>query len=386
MVNRLLFNTFIMIALVAGCLSNVVINADDKNSKKATSYRGKILEMTGDDTVPVKVWNALGKPVLDPYYAFDKKGLVLVGKDYSLRLDGGRFFSAGAEEYLGGCLKNSSGELTISIYINPAKMNQKGKGCIVGYGPSKGDFYFSLMQEKDALVFTSNKSSKNIQLLKLKDDKPFHLVFTVSSQKVIIYQNSKKVGSQPGIKSDFSKWENGQLFFGNNAAGTYPWNGRLERFSLFNKALISDEVVKVANASLKEIKEIGTSPTITFEGTLLERSKYPMPWKEGFTYREVLTVCEYMINKVIKGNFKKKKIRVAEWAYVDRIFLKNIRKKIGSVQTLMVEDFNDNPQLATLERADTLELDIDAVTYYDLSPLVALPKNEYPKPPKKENK
>lgn len=388
MIHKYPIHTFYVLAfLLLICLPITLVEAADKNSKKSKSYRGPILEMTGDDTEPVKVWDASGQSVLDPYYAFEKKGLVLVGRDYSLRLDGGRFFSAGAEEYLNGCLKSSSGVMTIAVYINPVSLKLKDSGCIIGFGPKEGNGLFSLAQKKKTLLFKfGEKLSSKVKLLNLSDSKPFHLILTFGKKEIVVYRDGKKVGTHSIVRSQYVDHKKSLLFFGNDEDGKNDWHGRLERFSLYNKVLSKEEASKISKLVLKDIKELGGVPTIEFTGKLLARSKYPMPWKEGFTYREVLTVCEYEVTKVLNGDYKKKKIRVAEWAYVDRIFLKNIRKKIGSKQQLIVEEFDENPQLATLERADTLELDIDATTYYDLSPLKALSKKDYPKPPKKENK
>ncbi len=352
---------------------------------KEKPYRGRLLAMTGDDRVPVKVWNANGNPVLDPYYALGKKGLALVGRDYSLRLDGGHFFSAGAEEYLGAGLRGAESALTLSAFLDPATLNQNSTGCIIGYGPKHGEMLFALRQEKDTLTFSINAPNSSImELSKLKSTKPFHLVLSAGKKAIAFYINGKLSKTYPGLNGNFSTWKDGRLFFGNNESGTQPWRGRLERVALYNKALGPAEAKKAADDVLEDVRLIGPVPSITFRGTLLERSTYPMPWKEGFTYREVLSVCEYQVNKVIRGAYKKEKIRVAEWVYVDRIFLTNCRKKIGTEYELEVEMLNENPQLSTTERADTLELDMDADTYYSLNRLVVLPKSAWPKPPKKE--
>jgi hypothetical protein len=120
---------------------------------------------------------------------------------------------------------------------------------------------------------------------------------------------------------------------------------------------------------------------IVLEGTLLARSDYPRPWDEGFTYRDVLSLCEYRVDRVARGAYKGARIRVAEWMYVDRIFLANSATAIGARRTLEVEELDANPQLSTTHRADSLDLDMDAVVYYDRGPLEALPASQQPKPP-----
>ena len=372
-------------AAAAGCSRSK--GTPEKRPAAATlrkdGYRGRLLAMTGDERSPVKVWDPAGKPVLDPYYAFEKKGLALIARGYSLRLEGGCFFSGGAEEYLGGGLRNSGGELTLSAYVNPAAASQREAGCIIGYGPGKGDLLFALMQEKDALTFRINAGPpRTVKLAKLDSAEPFHLVLAVG-KKIAFYKNGKKAKEHRGVEGDFSAWRDGRLFFGNDGNGTHPWRGRIERAALYNRALGADEVAKAAGRVLKGIAEREPVPQVELTGVLLKRSKYRMPWGEN-TYREALSVCEYRVKKVVRGEYKEKKIRVAELMFVDRIFLTNSRKRIGGEYRLVVEEMADNPQMSKIERGDSLEMDIDAVLYVELSPLEALPKDRQPKPPKEK--
>jgi hypothetical protein len=376
------------VTATTGCLCATEI--DENNSPIASPaeshftsatknvYHGLILEMTGDDRRPVNVWNSNGKPVLDPYYAFEKKGLALIGRDYSLRLEGGRFFSGGAEEYLGVDLQRADGELTLTACIQPATLNQDG--CVIGYGPPRGKPLFVLTQEKDALTFTLGASeSRKIKLLELKSAEPLHVVLSVGKKEIVFYTNGQKTAAFPGNDDDFSAWEKGILFFGNDITGAHPWRGAIERASLYNKSLTPEEASAAAGPVLEEIRKREPVPRVEFKGTLLAQSKYPMPWDEGFTYRDVLSINEYKVNAVIQGEYKEEKIRVAEWMYVDRVFLANSQKKIGTEYKLIVERLSANPQLSTIQRGNTLELDLDAVVHYDLGSLEALPESQQPK-------
>lgn len=363
-------------------------NSEERDETPASEnglYRGRLLEMTGDERRPVNVWNRNGEPVFEPYYVFERKGLALIGRDYALRLEGGRFFSAGAEEHLGGGLKNAEGELTLCAYIHPASVNQKGTGCIIGYGPSRGRTLFALKQQASDLIFEIRATDfRSIRLLKLNSTKPFHLVLVLAKDGITFFREGKKAGTRPGLNGTFNARKEGILVFGSDPRGAQPWRGQIERVSLFSRALSSNSAAKVANEVLEEVRDRGEEPRIAFRGTLLARSKYPMPWKKGFTYREVLSICEYKVNKVLGGEFEEKKIRVAEWMYVDRTFLTNSRKKIGSEYELTVERLDVNAHLSTVQRCDTLDLDIDAEVHYDLSPIQALPPNEQPRPARKK--
>jgi hypothetical protein len=325
--------------------------------------------------------------VLTATGTFDRKGLALFTRDYGLRLEGGWFYSGAVEDHLGASLKNGAGELTLSAFIQPAAAAQEGIGCIVGYGPPKGELLFALVQEKDALslrISPTGAEPYKAELCRLKDAAPFHLTVTVTKEAVLVYRDGKKLAAQPGIKGDFSGWANGILYFGNDRTGKLPWRGGVELATLHNRALTAEEAAKAAAAALDEVRKREAVARIEFEGTLLSRPKYRMPWREGFTYRDVLAVCEYKVDKVISGEFKEPAIYVAEWMYVDQIFLTNSRKEIGSKQRLTVELFNINPQFSEVERGEPSKRDLDRDLYYDLGPLVALPESQQPKPPAKK--
>jgi hypothetical protein len=239
-------------------------------------FRGKMLELTGSDESPVKVWGPDGKPVLDPYYAFDRKGLALLTRDYGLRLEGGSFYSGAAEDHLGGSLRNGGGELSVSGVIQPAAASQEGTGCILGYGPPKGELLFALVQEKDALslrIGPSGAEPYKAELCSLKDAAPFHLTVTVARDAVVFYRDGKKAGAHPGIKGDFSGWANGILYFGNDRSGKLPWRGVVELAALHNRAVTADEAAKAAAKVQEELRGRAPVGRIEIEATLLSRPK-----------------------------------------------------------------------------------------------------------------
>jgi len=343
------------------------------------AYRGLLLEMTGDSLRPVNVWDASGNPVLDPFYDFAKKGLALVDRDYSLRLEGGTFSSASAEEYLGSGLRTGGGELTLAAYFQPSILSPTNAGCVIGYGTASNELRFALLQEGSALQLRLTPAeSKSLTLCSLTNAEPFHFTLAIGKKEIVFYRNGEKAGTHPGLPADFPALEDGRLYFGNDAKDARPWRGRLERVALYNKILAPEEARKAAMAILEDIRSRPTVPRIEIEGTLLTRSTYTMPWKEGFDYREVLSVCEYKINRVLSGDYKGEKMHVAEWMYVDRIFLSNSVRKPGASRRIVVEELTANPQLSKTQRDNTLD-DIEADVYYDLSPIYALPENEQPK-------
>ncbi|MCW8129501.1 MAG: LamG domain-containing protein [Planctomycetota bacterium] len=345
-------------------------------------YRGPLMVMTGDEAAPVKVWNAQGEPVFAPYYAFAKKGLGLIDRNFGCRMEGGCYFSAGAEEVLGAGLDASHGEFSLSVCLEPRDPAAAGEGCIIGYGPEGKPARFALTQRAEGYGLTLGEGAgKAVRFKEKPAAKPVHLVVTSGKHEITLYVNGVKSESLKNLVTDLPPWGPGLLWIGNDGVGAHPWLGQLERVMLYNKTLTSEEAKALADAFFAAAKERPPVERVEFKGTLLAQSDYPKPWDEGFTYRDVLSVREYKVDEVVHGTYKGKKIRVAEWAYVDRIFLANSQKKIGQACRLVVEPLDANPQLSTIQRGDTLEMDLDAEVFYDLTPMQALPEDQQPKPP-----
>lgn len=343
-------------------------------------WQGCVLAMTGDERAPVVVRNASGAEVLDPYYAFDRKGLTLVDADYVLRTEGGLFYGENTREYLADALKNSGNTLTLMLYLHPRTLNQVQRGCVAAYGDPNGVALLALWQEKESLLLTLNgERPQTLKLLKLESLEPFHLAVVVSHDQVLACRNGASAATLPGYGGDMAKWPDGIPYFGNAQKGTAPWRGSIEFLELYNQALEPSALKLRYEHAVGEIKNRPARPVITFAGTLMARSEYPKPWDPGFTYSEVLSICEYSVEKVIAGEYSGKKIRVAEWMYVDRIFLTNSQKKIGSKHCLSVDQLDQRSNLTTTERADTLDLDVDAVVYYAPGPVEPLPPDQQPK-------
>lgn len=348
-------------------------------------HRGLLLGVTDDPESPVQVLNAEGKSPFGPFFALEQKGLVLIGRDNALRLEGGRFFSEGAEKQLAAGLRRNVNQMTLTTWIAPSTAGVEGEGAIIAYGPAKDDSHFALVQRGGTLVFNINTGNpRTVELLKLSDDKPFHLAISVGPQAIVAYRDGKEASQHAGLAGHFADWSPGMLHFGNDASDQRPWRGRLERAELHNVAMDAPAVARLAETVIDDITGRDNVPRLTFEGTLAARSDYHKPWDPGFTYKLVLSVCEYKVDKVIAGEYDGKVIRVAEWMYVDRIFLNNSATKVGGMQRLTVERLDDNPQLSTIERDDTLELNLDLEVYYNTGPLKALPADQQPKKPETE--
>lgn len=340
-----------------------------------------MLGMTGDDRAPVAVRDADGSEVLAPYYAFDRKGLTLVDSDYLLRTEGGYFYASATKEYLAPAIKNGANQLTVAIRILPRVVETAAPATIAAYGELDKEPLLEIWQKGKEIGISLNAGevARSQTLLTLENAKPLHLAVIITPEAITWYRDAVEVGKADGFKGDTTAWPAGIVFFGNAASESRPWLGEFEFFEFHNQALDAAAITKLHEAAVKEIGNRLEVEPVTIEGTLLARSEYPKPWDPGFTYTEVLSICEYKVDKVISGDYKGEKMRIAEWMFVDRIFLTNSQKAIGSKHTLTVVELDQQPQLATTEQANTLELDIDADVYYAHGPVVALPADKQPK-------
>ena len=123
------------------------------------------------------------------------------------------------------------------------------------------------MQEGNALNLKfSPGNAKPLTLCTFTNTEPFHLVLTAGKKEIAFYRNGEKAGTHPGLPTDFPAFEDGRLYFGNDAKGARPWRGRLERAALYNKALSAEEVRKAAGAIMDDIRGRPAVPRIEIEG------------------------------------------------------------------------------------------------------------------------
>jgi hypothetical protein len=84
-------------------------------------------------------------------------------------------------------------------------------------------------------------------------------------------------------------------------------------------------------------------------------------------YRNALVVNEYSVDKVLKGTYAGKTIRVVQWGLLDLKPTPLAAQKPGTSVTMVLETFEDHDELVPELISDTLEENFDLDLYTDVN-------------------
>ena len=84
-------------------------------------------------------------------------------------------------------------------------------------------------------------------------------------------------------------------------------------------------------------------------------------------YRNALVVNEYQVEKVLKGAYEGKTIRVVQWGMLDLKPTPLAAQKPGTSVTMVLEPFEDHDELVPELISDTLEENFDLDLYTDVN-------------------
>jgi len=102
------------------------------------------------------------------------------------------------------------------------------------------------------------------------------------------------------------------------------------------------------------------------QATLVAKSTLPQPGDIA-PYRNVLVVNEYSVEKVLKGTYAGKTIRVAQWGMLDLKPTPLAAQAPGTSVKLVLENFADHEELVPELISDTLKEDFDLKLYTDVN-------------------
>ena len=139
-----------------------------------------------------------------------------------------------------------------------------------------------------------------------------------------------------------------------------------------SSSTIPKEAEQEHAAFAEKLKGRKPVPRIEIQAKLLAKTKAPK-FEDIAPYTQATAVYEYEVGKVISGQCKEKKIRVAHHTLIDRKMLPASQAEIGKSYTLELEPLEANPQLDIDLPRDDLPLDLNAVLYYDVGPLRKTP-------------
>ena len=269
-------------------------------------------------------------------------------------------------------------KLTLEATIKPAIDRQGSGGAparIIVLRPDQylawNNGFFALHQEGENLLFYLSNKGQRFDLGPLPIDKPSHVVISYAGDKLTYYVNGKKARHfETAQKLNWGKrgsgYQAGVHFGGFTVAvgGQTRWRGTVEGVAIYNRALEAAEVASNATAA-GTVKAAKAVPQISVRATLVATTKAPTP-AQMTPYRDALIVHEYEVEKLVKGKYKAKKLRVAHWGVRDLKKTRVAYMKVGTGVFLVVEPFGDHPELEGQFIRDALPSDFDLTLQFEV--------------------
>jgi len=262
-------------------------------------------------------------------------------------------------------------QFSFEIVMASADLAQtKGDGdkplAIFDWGYEWRNGIFWLFQEKDKLLVGLSKQwgdpkPEVFEMAALPDTKPHHVIVSVAAKRLALHLDGKKVKEIDPSPASFIEVGSPTPIFAENA-----WRGTFEYVAMYNRFIEEDEAAKNAAAVAADLAKRKTLPRIEVEATLIGKSKIPDP-REIAPYRNVLVVNEYQVEKVLKGKYAQKTIRVVQWGMLDLKATLLAAQEPGTSVRLVLETFADHDELVPELISDTLKEDFDLKLYTDVN-------------------
>jgi hypothetical protein len=194
----------------------------------------------------------------------------------------------------------------------------------------------------------------------LPGTKPHHVIISWAEKRLACYVDGKKAKEIDPSPAHLLMPVPG-ISFANNA-----WRGTFEYVATYNRFIEESEAAKNAAAVAAELAQRKPLPQIEVQATLIAKSKIPDP-NQIRPYRNALIVNEYSVDKVLKGTYAGKTIRVAQWGMLDLKPTPLAAQEPGASVKLVLESFADHDELVPELISDTLEENFDLTLHTDVN-------------------
>ncbi|NQT21001.1 MAG: PKD domain-containing protein [Planctomycetes bacterium] len=338
------------------------------------------------------LWEARGEPnfCYDPQSQGFREVDLLTWKDARYDRNGGVVLNGGAAFALRAgagivseCTKGSA--VTIRATITPANIYQGGSNDsrrIIGLNRAGGrieNVNFALGQEADKLVLhirTRAPEARDgagavhrVELCTLANQAPNCVALSYQPGKLVCYLNGKPVKQTDRIRGTLS-WgatdPKTGLHFGGREDVPFPWRGTLEAAAISSGFIEPGAAERYFTARHKVIKARKTPRRFELRARLLAATAVPKP-ADILPYHNALVVNEYAVEKVVRGEFRGEKIRVAHWGIVDSEHTDIAGAKVGDSTHFVVEAFAEHTELESEQLFDGLPPNYDAELYVDVT-------------------
>ena len=153
------------------------------------------------------------------------------------------------------------------------------------------------------------------------------------------------------------------MTIGSDAHGRSTWHGTLEGIAIYNRVLSAEEIRENAARQRRRLEARTEVPSWTLVVERTACSTVPT-LEEIAPYREALAVCEYRVLETLNGEYDHPLARVAQWVIQDGKRIPLPPAGQGKGDQLIVERFQDNPQLESLYLSETLAARSDLPLLY----------------------
>jgi hypothetical protein len=270
--------------------------------------------------------------------------------------------------------------VTVEATLRPESLEpspEEEPAGIVTFSRQAGDVNrvgFALAQRGDELVFSLGTSltgaagSEPLSLGRLSASEPSHVIVSYRPGRLVGFVNGEIVLDTDAVHGDLGSWsKDHELQFGMRHGGEADWEGTIEGVALYNRFMGAREAAANARAYLQLISERDPVERIEVRAKQVGRSHVPT-LKEIVPYQEALVMFEYEVVEVLAGELGDQTIRVAHWGLLRGRRQSTVEREEGEEDRLVLEPFEDNPQVANSYLSDTLPLRLELPVYLDVDP------------------
>jgi len=336
------------------------------------SREGLAFLMENASWKPAEVYAKVGD---EPFYStWSPKGLARRDRNFAVILGKGSFVVDRLAESLLSALKGAKG-FSVEMYVTPDDLDQGGPAWIMCFASGEGAVNMRLGQEGSELVVTLRTSATDAKgvrasLGSLAHAEPFHLIVSYADGRLACYLNGKMSNAGTSIGGDLSAWSNLPLVFGAGDEPGHDWSGALEGIAMYVRPIKADEALRHYRSFAAKTAGRKPAERLEVQAKLLARSDIPEAWNI-LPYYQVVGIYEYEVEKVLAGSYSAKTIRAGHWCMLRQKKLPICEAPLGISRRLVLERMEDNPQLESDWRADTLRPDPEMPLYYDVTLPVA---------------
>lgn len=259
-------------------------------------------------------------------------------RNHAMLLDGGFFIDDTAGEHLARYAPGDSFALELVATPSASQSAQEGWvfSVITGSGPdlvvASSDGKWKIQSRGAEIVLGPVESQQSV-----------HIALSYSNGTLHAFMDGILAVSK-AITMDFERWGEAAFLFGGDINGAHDWQGTLEWFAFYNRALGIDEIGMNHRFIRDRLSQRNAPDTALVRARVVQASAVPNP-EDIAPYRRGLVVNKYQVVDVLAGELDGDRFLAAHWAILDGTLLDSAFRLPGSEHVLLLERFEDRREL-----------------------------------------